>query len=194
LRETGLRTTAFGAIGALILTAAAAPAFAGGYYDIGGAPPGYAPPCPPPRPPCPPCPCAQGCVPAPPEWGEAPPPGWGGPPPEDEGFAPAGFFVEGSGGYVGGGEVIEGGPAIGIDVFGRFDHGRGFYGNRQHSNQRVWQYESERASEHAQSSAHVSSQTQVQSATYVHVSGSSGASGWTRGGGGWMRGGGWSRR
>jgi hypothetical protein len=178
-----LRTTAFGAIGALILAAAAGPALAGGYYDIGGPPPGYAPPCPPPRPPCPPCPCTQRCVPAPPEWGEAPPPGWGGPPPpEDEGFAPAGFFVGNSGGYVGGGEVIDGGPGIGI-VFGHFDHGRGFYDDRQHSS--VSQYEAERASEHAQTSAHVSSQVQV--GTYVHVGGSSGASGWARGGG-------WSRR
>jgi len=185
---------AYGAIGALILAAAAAPAVAGGYYDIGGPPPGYgAAPCPPPPPP--PCPCRQRFGPPPaPEWGEAPPPGWGGPPPpEDEGFAPADVY-EGSEGYVGGGyvgggyggsgEVIEGGPGFGIGFYGGyggFDHGRRFYGEREHMNQRVWRYGAERASEHAQGSVRVSEQAHVQARSYVHV------------GGGW-RGGGWGRR
>jgi len=181
-----LRTTALGAIGALILTAAAAPAVAGGYYDIGPQP-GYAPPCPPPRPPC-----RRDCIPAPPpQWREAPPPGWGGPPPPDEGYAPAGYDGDYGdvGGYVGSGEVIEGGPGFGIDYYGgfdRFDHGRRRFDEREREHQRGWSYESQHTSEHAQTSAHVSEQahiseqTHVQARTYVHASG-----GWH--GGGWGR-------
>jgi len=165
------------ALGALALTAAAAPAQAGGYWD-GGNPAIYGGGwCPPPAPP--PCDCPQAYDEGPPPAFEAPPPGYG----EDEGFAPSELFEEGGvagpeafgAEDVGGGGFVRGGPVLGFG-FGFRDHDRRFIEPRQRvfERQRLQQHVS--VSEHVQ--AHVSVQQHVmqphQMRSYAHAMGGHG--------------------